>query len=300
MTARIPLRSLAALATLALVSIAPAAWATNSCRVEAKLNFKDCKAGCKEDFQAAKDACLNRDHFCVEVCRAERYECRQATGFDAAIDACNDALEDAKQDCRDNPSNPPGSDSRDACIDAAQVIAFQCRDQAREIAKPALKACRKAFALCAQACPPPDPPSSVNPSQCKVDAKTVYVACKNACIEEFQVNKDACRNRDHVCVEGCREDREVCRAPVEDQLASDIAACNLTLHGDGTPENPGAIETCKSLYAEGDPLRDQCIDNAQVDAFQCRDQAREDARPGFLTCRQNFRSCVEGCPPATP
>jgi hypothetical protein len=300
MTVRFPFHALTALAALALMSVVPPAWATNSCKLEAKQNFKDCKADCKEDFQAAKDACLNRDHFCVEVCRAERYECRVATGFDAAIDACNDDLEDAKQECRDNPNNPPGSGNRDACIDAAQIVAFQCRDAAREEGKPKLKLCRKAFALCAQACPPPDPPSSVNPSQCKVDAKNVYVACKNTCIEEFQINKDACRNRDHTCVEGCRENREACRAPVEDELASDIAACNLTLHGDGTLENPGAIETCKSLYAEGTPERDQCIDNAQVDAFQCRDQAREDARPGFQACRDDFRTCAQGCPLAIP
>ena len=297
MTARLPIRSFAAAAALALVIAAPAiSAASDSCRAEAKQISKDCKADCKEDFQAAKDGCLNRDHVCVEVCRAERYDCRQATGFDAAIDACNDTLAAAKQQCRDNPNNPPGSTNRDDCIDQVQVIAFQCRDDAREAKKPALKQCRKDFRACAQACPLPDPPSSGDAAQCKADAKIAYKACTADCKEDYQIAKDACHNRDHLCVEGCRADRETCREPVENDLDGDLAACDLTLHGDGTPENPGAIPTCKSLYGEGTPERDQCIDNAQVNAFECRDQAREDARPGFETCRQGFKTCAQGCP----
>ena len=33
------------------------------------------KAGCKEDFQTAKDACIDRDRDCVEACREVRAEC---------------------------------------------------------------------------------------------------------------------------------------------------------------------------------------------------------------------------------
>jgi hypothetical protein len=58
-----------------------------------------------------------------------------------------------------------------------------------------------------------------------------------------------------------------------------------------------AIATCRQLYAEGTAERDQCIDNAQVDAFRCRDQANEDARPGLQACKQQFQACVQICPP---
>jgi hypothetical protein len=35
----------------------------------------------------------------------------------------------------------------------------------------------------------------------------------------------------------------------------------------------------------------------QVDAFICRDDAHEHAQPGFATCKQNFRTCVDtNCP----
>jgi hypothetical protein len=295
MKIRVPFRSLAAVAGLMLLGAASPSWA-DACRADAKQTYRDCGATCKEDFQSDKDACLDRDHDCVEACRGERYDCRQATGFDGAIAACNATLATAKAQCRND--HAPGTPGRDTCIDQAQVVAFQCRDSAREAAKQPLKQCRKNFVVCAKACPPASPVAPANPQQCKQDAKTAYKTCSAECKEDFQLAKDVCRNRDHTCVEQARADRETCRQPFEDQLASDVAACNLTLHGDGTAENPGAINTCKSLYGDGTPDLDQCIDNAQVAAFECRDQAHEDAHPGFEGCRQDFRTHVEACGPA--
>ena len=114
-------------------------------------DYKDCKAGCKEDFQTAKDACINRDHDCVEACREVRAECRDATGFDAAIKACNATRDDAIANCK--LIYPAGSSDRDTCIDDAQVNAFVCRLNERKIAKPALNQCRKGFKACTVACP---------------------------------------------------------------------------------------------------------------------------------------------------
>jgi hypothetical protein len=296
MQARVPIRSIVAFAGLALLVAVPASWATDSCRDDAKQTFKDCKAGAKEDFQAAKDACLNRDHECVEVCRANRYDCRQATGIDAAIEQCNDDLEDAKDICRAH--DPAGSEARDMCIDQAQVVAFQCRDQARENAKPALKQCRKDFQACATACPPASPQAPADPAQCRVDAKNAYIAAKAQCVEDFQVGKDACRHRDHACVEQCRADRDVCfynpNPPppgAKDQLEADIAACDAT--------RDTAKANCHQLY---DPPNgtatqlDDCIDQAQVAAFECRDQARENDNPAIRNCQQQFQSCAQACP----
>jgi hypothetical protein len=73
------------------------------------------------------------------------------------------------------------------------VVAFQCRDAARERARPALKACRAQFRACAEACPPPNPPSeAIDPFQCKRDAKAAYRACRATCVEDFQFQKDVC------------------------------------------------------------------------------------------------------------
>ena len=272
--------------TLSVALGAAAAWGS-PCIQDAKGEYRDCKASCVEDFQVAKDACLNRDHQCVEVCRAKREDCREATGIDQAFAACAATLESAKQNSRNR--FPAGSEGRDNCIDQAQVVAFQCRDAVREQYGPALKQCRRDFRTCARACGPPSVP--VDAAQCKQAAKDAFRTCQANCREDFQVAVDGCLNRDHACVEQCREDRQTCRQPIQSQLDSDVAACNARRDSD--------IDNCKNLYADGTPQRDQCIDNAQVTAFECRDQARENARPGFQTCRARFRDCVQACPPAS-
>src|SRR5262245_43326915 len=128
-------KGLMLLAAAALVlSTAPAfAAGGRACVREAKQDAKDCTAVCKETLQAAKDQCLNRDHACVEVCRANRSQCRLDSGFDAAIDACNDSLEARRAQCRADTT--AGTPERDRCIDLAQIDAFECRDSARELAK---------------------------------------------------------------------------------------------------------------------------------------------------------------------
>jgi hypothetical protein len=249
---------------------------------DAKQQFVECKTDCKEGLQVAKDDCFARDHACMEVCRAGRDECRLASGLDAALLVCRDALRAAKDDCRS--LHAEGSPELDACIDDAQVVAFLCRRGARSAARPALGLCRADFRTCAKACPPPAEPSDViDPAQCKLDAKAAAKDCKLACREERQVQRDLCLDRDHVCVEGCRSDRDGCRQPIEDQRDADIAACNATRDAD--------LAACA-----GDP---QCIEDARVAAFQCRDTAREGARPGIQGCRDAFHACAEACPPAS-
>jgi hypothetical protein len=242
--------------------------------------------------QVAKDACSNKDHDCVEVCRAGRDECEEATGLDAALDACRDTLRDAKAACRADPNNDPstpeGAANLDHCIDQAQTVAFVCRKTARKAAKPSLTACRAGFRACVKVCPAGAGPV-VDPLQCKLDAKNAYVQCKSDCREALQTQRDLCKNRDHACVEGCRADRDTCRQPFEDQLDATIAACNAQRDSD--------VQNCKNLYPEGDPNRDVCIGQAQVTGFQCRDQAREDARSGFQGCADNFQTCAQACPP---
>ena len=278
--------------TLAVVLslLAPAgARAGNPCLGEARQQFLESQAQCREDFQTAKDGCLNRDHECVDVCRAQRGVCVETTGLEAALEACNATTRAAKATCRQQ--NPPDSVALDQCIDQAQVVGFQCRDAAREAARPALDACRVAFGTCARACPPPDPPSEIiDRAQCRRDAKTAYKSCKVTAREEFQFQKDACRNRDHDCVEQCRANRDACREPVEIQLAAATDQCRAT--------RDAAVQNCRALFADGTAEQDQCIDNAQVSAFQCRDQAHEAARPGLEGCGDGFRTCAEACPPA--
>ena len=262
---------------------------TRMCLQDSKGEFKDCGAQCTEDFQTAKDNCLNRDHTCVEACRAERSDCRDATGLDAALATCDAATRQGIRQCRLN--HPPG-EARDQCIDQVQVIGFECREDAREAARPALKACRKQFMSCAHACPPANPPSAVNPGQCREDARAADKQCGADCVETYQVEKDACRHRDHACVEQCRENRHTCERPIRRQLNKDIAQCKAT--------RDAAVANCQLLYPDGDPRQEQCIENAQVADFVCRDNAWENARPGLRSCRQTFLQCAQSCGPGSP
>ena len=119
-----------AVGLLGLLPSVPTAWG-NVCVDGARGEFLDCRANCREDFQAAKDACFNRDHDCVERCRAEREICRENSGFDADLARCRASRDAAVQLCKDQ--KPQGTD-RDQCIDQAQVVAFQigrasCRER---------------------------------------------------------------------------------------------------------------------------------------------------------------------------
>jgi hypothetical protein len=123
------------------------------CKLDAKDAYLVCKADCREGFQAQKDVCLNRDHACVEDCRAHRDECRQPVEdqLDAAIASCNATRDAAIANCKSLYAE--GDPNRDTCITNAQVDAFECRDQARENARPQFQACGDAFQTCAENCP---------------------------------------------------------------------------------------------------------------------------------------------------
>ena len=180
-----------------------------------------------------------------------------------------------------------GASSRDNCIDDAQVAGFVCRVGVRKDKKPALNACRNGFRSCVQGCPStcdpmcPAPCSQVDDSkQCRQQAAADYKTCGATCREEFQFAKDTCRNRDHDCVEGCRAAATLAMQPVQATLDRRSRSARRT--------SRHAIDLCN-----GDPM---CIEQAQVVAFQCRDDAREAARPGFAACRTGLRSVRAGLP----
>jgi len=260
-------------------------------------NYKECKGNCKEDFQIAQDACINKDHDCVEACREQRSECIDATGFADLIKACNTTMNAAIANCKMiYPDDPV---ARDTCIDDAQVTGFLCRLDVRKSTKDALNDCRKGnpdlgiqgFRPCVQDCPVGAGPVE-DPKQCRADAAAAYVACLHGCTGDFQFAKDSCRNKDHDCVDACRAGRDACEAPIQAALDQAVAGCKSEL------------QDAKAL-CNGDPT---CITQALVVAFQCRDAAREAAKPGLTDCRlgnpakgiQGFKPCVIACPPATP
>ena len=141
------LMSLAAVALTA--AVASAQTTTSECRLEAKTEYNTCKAGCREAFQADKDDCRNCDHQFAEGCRAARAVCVDPFEeiLEGCLDVCRADLAAAKALC---------AEGDDACIDAAQVAAFICRDPCREdpVVRDGIKNCRVIFRGCMQLCPP--------------------------------------------------------------------------------------------------------------------------------------------------
>jgi hypothetical protein len=122
--------------------------------------------------------------------------------------------------------------------------------------------------------------------ECVSAAKGEYKTCTDDTKEALQVAKDACRGKDHDCVEQCRGERMLCRAETGFDGAMD--ACQATLDT--------ARANCKIAYPTPGPDRDTCVDQAQVEAFQCRDTARETHGPALKACRAAFQDCVKACP----
>ena len=258
------------------------------CLTAVAQQYQDCKADCRESFQLAKDTCVNRDHQCVESCRADRSTCLQPTldTLNGDLATCASDLETAKGNCRSLYAD--GTPERDTCIDDAQVQAFQCRDAAREKARPGIVACRHGFKVCVRTnCPPTSAPDPSGVKACKQDARDLRDICVADCVEGRQNGKDLCLNRDHDCVEGCRATRDQCRAPFVAQRDGAIADCNAT-------RDQAINDNCPP---PGDEGRDGCVDQAQTVAFQCRDAARETVQSDLNGCRQDFIACAQACPP---
>lgn len=129
-----------------------------ACASSARETRKACVLACQEEFQVETDACRNVDHECAENCRTTRRVCLDLplSVLRTCIQAANDARDAAIADCKTNHES--GTTELDACIDAAQVAAFQARDTCREgINRVALKACRQAHRACLRLCPPAVP-----------------------------------------------------------------------------------------------------------------------------------------------
>ncbi len=130
--------------------------------------------------------------------------------------------------------------------------------------------------------------------QCLVDARMEKHDCLKTCVETWQASRDMCRNIDHVCAENCRAGRAACLLqPLADLLLCKDP-CQTKLLSDKAD--------CRTQFPFGSMERDQCIDAAQVVAFQCRDACREIARPFLKACRDGFHVCIRSCviPPPAP
>jgi hypothetical protein len=124
---------------------------------------------------------------------------------------------------------------------------------------------------------------------CVSQARTQKKTCLSSCKDSYQQARDLCYHVDPSCVSGCRSDQATCAGPFLDTLQPCVDNCQSQLRT-AKPACPPA----------GDPTRSDCIDAAQLTAFNCRDACRDDptVSSGLQSCRQAFHSCVKGCPAA--
>ncbi len=127
-------------------------------------------------------------------------------------------------------------------------------------------------------------------SQCMQDAKSARTECKVTCDEDFVIARDLCRNIDPVCATGCRISRDDCRSAVFGALDRCVDGCRTQLTID------------RAACPKRGRSRDACLDRAQVRAFVCRDDCREEleVKQGLGACRDEFRACMAGCVVSEP
>jgi len=124
---------------------------------------------------------------------------------------------------------------------------------------------------------------------CIAQARTAKQSCVKDCQTSFQDARIGCLNIDPTCAAACESTEATCTAPFLAILGPCLDTCDSQLQT--------AKQACPPL---SDPTHADCIDQAQLAAFNCRDTCRDDPQvsPGLQECRQAYYACLKGCPPA--
>ncbi len=132
---------------------------------------------------------------------------------------------------------------------------------------------------------------------CVQDAKDLRGQCRMECDDDFVISRDLCRNIDPECAAGCRTELAACRAPIVTALEQCVDSCR------------DQVNAARAACPKRGRGRDFCMDRANIHAFLCRDECRDDLQvhEGLKACRQGFNGCMRGCgiptapaPTATP
>jgi hypothetical protein len=271
-------------AILATAPAAPSCTCSDPCLNASRSTRKSCVSSAMGAFQSDLDGCLERDRTCLDACRAERQDCRTASGLGAELAACDQALQSDKTECR--MRFRPGSREWKRCTYRAETRAFRCtRDAPRKLRR-ALRECRRSFLLCTGPCAPGVPPDGV--AVCRQDARDTREAAVDQCQSDFVLSASACIDRDATCVDGCNDTRATCNDPTQAAFQAAYAQCTSTRNA--------AVAACQAEFPDDQAALEQCIEDAQAAAFTCRDAALEAAQPGLAACTTAWAECIQACP----
>ncbi len=178
---------------------------------------------------------------------------------------------------------------------------------------------------------------------CKDNAIAAYKDCQAQCKSDFLDAKFTCRDIQPACGEACLAGRQACFDGVEEILDTGVVQghCSVTnsdpcLTDSDCPNTEtcvvdqtlanctGGTNACNAAFTNtatnscgatcgpqgqvcschGDQTCQDCIDQAQITRFSCRDACRDSFRVnpvvvgGKQSCRNTFQACVKACPPA--
>ena len=125
------------------------------CIKAAQQEKKACKGQCADTFQSEFIACFGPNGGCAQTCLTAKQTCLsvpQAKIHACASDptnpnSCRSKLRAAVAACKSDPDP-------NACSDAAELAALECRQGCVDQQQPTLDECRDAFRTCLQGCTP--------------------------------------------------------------------------------------------------------------------------------------------------
>ena len=146
---------------------------------------------------------------------------------------------------------------------------------------------------------------------CLQDARANFRSCLGQCRSDFVAARLTCRNIDPVCGAACLAGRQQCVDGVEailqtGQLPDGSTLANCTGGTNLCKANlQAAKQACGAPCQVSDTQCNECVDNAQVVAFECRDACRDSWRTNptvvamLTSCQASFKACIKLCPPAS-
>jgi hypothetical protein len=151
-------------------------------------------------------------------------------------------------------------------------------------------------------------------------AKANFQDCQSQCQSDYQSAKLVCRNINPGCGLGCLAGRQACFDTVNQVLqtgqlpdGSTLADCSGGTDACAATYQ-STVAACPDISCSGqqctcqptDSTCNDCVDQAQVADFECRDACRDSFRTNQTVvsmkkaCNSGFTSCVHACRNPTP
>jgi hypothetical protein len=157
---------------------------------------------------------------------------------------------------------------------------------------------------------------------CVANARATRDDCVKQCRDDFWAQKFMCRDVSPGCGVACLAGRLTCVSNVRTILqtgqvpgGTQLENCLTGTNGcDQALSDAKALcfapncpqgQTCTSCQLNDTTCQD-CVDNAQIAAFTCRDTCRDAYRANAIVvselanCKAAFKTCVKACPKTTP